>query len=308
MKKNYVLLLMSLVLSVSLMAVKKVAYVTFQKTMDASATTVQNDPIIKMLSADPNLLVTVKVTATKTDVISDLSDYDVIIVQESLSGDAGILQPAGSLALKTIPKPFIYNKSYALKSGRALTTSTAAGGKEATACLTITVQPTALTNDLFKACTIGASNDITIFNALMTDTSVPTGTATTLKALNYSTGNVLSNTTTILAVPTNLNTDLTPVAISINDIPAGTVIDSETTLSRMIALGMNFGAICGNAGNNITSDGLTIWRNAVYMLAGLTVPDTKVITGVNTPSISSEVMSVKYYSTSGIEIKDPSTG
>ncbi len=311
MKKNYVLLLMSLVLSVSLMAVKKVAYVTFQKTMDASGTTVQADPIIQMLSADVNLQVTVKVltAVAVTDVISDLATYDVIIVQESFSGSAGMLMPAGALALKTIPKPFIYNKSYALKSGRALTTSSAAGGKEATACLTITVQPTALTNDLFKACTIGASNDITIFNALMTDTSIPTGTVTTLKALNYSTGNVLTPaTSTILAVPTNLNTDLTPVAISFNDIPAGTTIDSETTISRMIAFGMNFGAICGNAGNNITSDGLTIWRNAVYMLAGLTVPNTKVITRVNTPSISSEVMSVKYYTTSGIEIKDPSTG
>jgi len=41
---------------------------------------------------------------------------------------------------------------------------------------------------------------------------------------------------------------------------------------------MNFGAICANAGQNITSDGLTIWRNAVYMLAGLEVPATKATT------------------------------
>ncbi|MDD4969708.1 MAG: hypothetical protein PHT07_09800 [Paludibacter sp.] len=310
MKKTLLFVIM-LASFISVQAVVKVAYITFQKTMDASGTTVQNDPIIQMLSADPNLAVTVKVltTVAVTDVISDLTTYDVIIVQESFAGAAPMLMPAGALALKTIPKPFIYNKTYALKSGRALGTSTAAGGKEATACLTITVQPTALTNDLFKACTIGANNDITLFNALMTDTSVPTGTVTTLKAINYSTGNIVSGaSSTILAVPTILNTDLSPVAICINDIPAGTSIDSETTLSRMITLSTNFGAICGNAGKNITDDGLTLWRNAVYILGGLTVPATKVtlpVTELKTLNSSSEVISVVYYNVNGIQVLQP---
>lgn len=272
----------------SLSAVTKVAYVTFQKTMDATATTVQNDPIIQMLSADPNLQVTVKVTATKTDVISDLADYDVIIVQEALSGDAGILQPSGSLALKTIPKPFIYNKSYSLKQGRALTTSTAAGGKESNGALSITVESAALTNDLFKACTIGTSNEIVLFNALTNDAGL-LGDAKSIKSLNYSTGNVVSGSSTILAVPSILSTDAATVAIAINDIPAETTIDSEKTISRMIALSMNFGAISATGGKNITDNGLTIWRNAVYMLAGLTVPSTKATlpTGFTNPTLSS---------------------
>jgi hypothetical protein len=287
MKKTLLFAVSIVVASIlSLNAQKKVAYITFQKTMDATGTTVQNDPIIQMLSADPNLAVTVKVLTSvlATDVIADLSTYDVIIVQESFAGGAAMLMPAGALALKTIPKPFIYNKSYALKSGRALTTSSAAGGKEATACLSIT--PIAPTNDLFKACSTGTSGEIVLFNALMTDTSVPTGTATTLKALNYSTGNVVSGATTILANPTTLNTDGTPVAISFNDVPAGTSIDSEVTLARAIFLGMNFGAICGNTGKNITSDGLTVWRNAVYILAGLPVPSTpaSLPTGVKNPT------------------------
>jgi hypothetical protein len=296
---------------ISVHAVVKVAYITFQKSMDASGTKVENDPIIQLLSADPNLAVTVKAltAVAATDAISDLNTYDVIIVQESFAGGAGMLMPAGALALKSIPKPFIYNKTYALKSGRALTTATAAGGKEATACLTITVQSAALTNDLFKACTIGLNGEITLFNALMTDTSVPTGTVTTLKAINYSTGNVLTPvTSTILAVPTILNTDASPVAICINDIPAGTAIDSETTLSRMITISTNFGAICGNGGKNITDDCLTLWRNAVYILGGLPVPATKAtipVTGVQTLKSSSEVISVVYYNVNGIQVLEP---
>ncbi len=171
MKKNYFLILAAcLTLNVAyVLAIKKVAYVTLNKTtMDATATPVNNDPIIQVLRADANLELTVKVVAS-ADVITDLASYDVIIVQESLGGGDAILKPAGSLALATLPKPFIYNKSYALKSTRALTTSTATGGKESNMALSITVQSTALTNDLFKACTIGTNNDITIFNALSTD-------------------------------------------------------------------------------------------------------------------------------------------
>jgi len=303
--KKTLLLAILLVSIISVQAVVKVVYVTLNKTtMDATATPVTNDPIIQVLKADPNFEVTVKVIAT-TDVFSDLGNYDVVIVQESNGGGDATLKPTGSLALKSIPKPFIYNKTYALKSTRALTTSSATGGVESTS-LSITVDPTALTNDLFKGCTIGASNEIILFNAQMTDLGAPTGT---LKSLNYSFGNVLTNNgtsiNTILATPTV--TTSTP-AVAINDIPSGTSIDSETTIARMIALSMNFGAISGNGGKNITDDGLTIWRNAVYILGGLPVPATKatlpVGTGVNTLNNSSEVISVDYYNVNGIKVLD----
>ena len=281
-------------LTISLNAQKKVAYITFQKTMDATgtpATTVQNDPIIQMLNNDPNLLVTVKVltAVTATEVIPDLATYDVIIVQESFSGAAGILTPAGALALKTIPKPFIYNKCYALQKTRALTTATSTGaGKEADGTvaggtLLINVETSQLTNDLFKACTINANNQIQLFNALSTDAGLLAATTST-KAINYNTG-LTAIPGTLLAQPAVLNAGL-PVSVCVNDIPAGTAIDgTETTISRGIFVGMNFGAISANGGKNITDDCLTIWRNAVYMLAGLTVPNTKPVikTGINNP-------------------------
>lgn len=280
MKKTLLSILMLLCI-LSVQAVKKVAYITLQKTMDATATIVTNDPIIQVLKADPNFDVTVKAITT-TEIIDDLATYDVIIVQESNGGGDATLKPTGSLALKSIPKPFIYNKAYALKSTRALTTSTALGGKETALSLSITVAPTALTNDLFKSCTISGSGEISIFNAPTTDAGL-IGAATSIKAINYSSGNVISGESTILANPTILNADNSPVAICINDIPAGATIDSETLFSRMIALSMNFGAISADAGKNITNDGLTIWRNAVYILAGLTVPSSKATlpTGIN---------------------------
>jgi hypothetical protein len=63
---------------------------------------------------------------------ADLANYDVIIIQESISGGASVLMPSGPLALKSIPKPFIYNKCYALQKSRALTGTTSTGApKEA---------------------------------------------------------------------------------------------------------------------------------------------------------------------------------
>ena len=300
MKKTLLLAIM-FVSIISVQAVVKVAYITFQKTMEITATTVQNDPIIQTLSADPNLAVTVKVlTAVAVgDLITDLDTYDVIIVQEPFNSAAGVLTTGGSLALKSIPKPFIYNKTYSLRNGKALATSSAVAADAAV--LNITLGAGALTNDLFKACTISSSNEINLFVAGMTDTG---GAGT--KSLNYTTGNVISGSATLLAQPTGVTT----AAIAINDIPAGTTIDSETTKSRMITFCMNTGAICGSAGKNITDDGLTIWRNAVYMLGGLPVPATKATlpsigAGVNTLNNSSEVISVDYYNVNGIKVLDP---
>jgi hypothetical protein len=291
-------------LFLNLSATKKVAYVTFTKTMDGTATTVTNDPIIQMLNADPNLEVTVKATTAAGETISDLANYDVIIVQESFGSGDAILTPTGSLGIATMPKPFIYNKTYGLRKGKALGSSgaTAAAAVESNS-LSITVESGASTNDLFKACAIGSSNEITVFNALMTDLG-----ASGTKSLNYNTGfTISSSTSTLLAQPTGVTTAI----VAINDIPAGSTIDTQVLTSRMIAISMNFGAICGNAGKNITDDGLTIWRNAVYILAGLTVPSTKATlpTGLNNVrNDNSNVISEDYYTINGVLVKEPVKG
>jgi hypothetical protein len=56
-KTSTLILLLCLFLSVSAQK-KKIGYFTSNKSMDAPAATVQNDPVLLMLQADPNLDVT----------------------------------------------------------------------------------------------------------------------------------------------------------------------------------------------------------------------------------------------------------
>lgn len=291
-------LLAGLVLNLSAQK-KKVAYCTFAKTMDATATTVENDPIIQVLKADANFEVTVIVAATATDVIPDLGTYDLIVVQEGFGSAAGILKTTGSLSLTTMPKPVIYNKTYALRNNLAVGASTATAADIAQ--LAVAVLPSAVNNDLFKACTINSNNEISVFVSGTNDL----GAAGT-KSLNVARGNVMSNTNTLLAQPVTV----TDGTIAINDIPAGTVIDNVTLNSRMITFNMNFGAICATAGRNITNDGLTMWRNAAYILTGLAVPSTKATlpTSVVNPADLGRIISVEYFTITGASVREPQKG
>lgn len=292
--KKLLLLIILAGLFLNLSAVKKVAYVTLTKTMDATATTVENDPIIQLLKADANFEVTVKVVAA-TDVISDLANYDVIVVQEGFSSSAAILKSTGSLALANMPKPFIYNKTYALRNNLAVGTSTATAADVAQ--LSVTVVSGANNNDLFKACPIGSSNEIVLFNAGMTDTG-----ATGTKSLNYVKGNTVTGSNGLLAQPTTIS----DATFAVNDVAAGTVIDNTTIPQRMIVMNMNFGAICGNNGKNITSAGLTIWRNAVYILAGLEVPNW--VASVKEVDNNMRVVNTEYFNINGQLVREPVKG
>ena len=342
MRKTLLLgLVMGLFLSVNAVTPTKVAYLTFQKDMLTSPkagtspipTTVINDPIIQVLKSDPNLDVTVKALTSvlATDVISDLGDYDVIIIQESFGGTAEILSASknnglgGALALKNIPKPFIYNKMYALQKSRALTsTTTTAVGKEcdgtlANGTLKIKVESSALNNDLFKGCTFTGStlDSLKLFNVLATD-SGRIGATNSVKALNYA-SNLTVTGSTLLAQPAVLASTF-PLSLGINYFSSGATISgaeatatpsTETLKAPAFFLGMNFGAICANGGKNITEEGLTIWRNAVYILAGLPVPSTKAVlpsTAVKPIDATATVKSVEYFTVNGLKVKTPSNG
>lgn len=251
----------------------KVGYFTFDKNsvadatkhMDASAAQPNADPVYNMLNADQKLEVTLNllsdITATAT---ADLSVYDVVVIQESFDSKAGMLTPAGALGLSKINKPVLYNKNYAFAKGRAITTGSGAGS-ELTGCYSIHVDATRQSHDLFKGFTF-KGDSVDIFKSGATDL----GAAGT-KALNYAKGVVLTAENTMLALPNQIKSGETAV-ISFNDLPSGSSIDSEVLAARMITFGMNYGAICKENGTNLTDEGLTLWRNAVYLLAGLDVP------------------------------------
>ena len=256
-------LLIMLALSCTFMvsAQKKVVYVTSDKAMDATATAPENDPIIQMLQADANFEVTVMKVAADAD-LGDLSGYDVVVAQEGFGSGSAIFQPGNSLALATIPVPFLYNKTYALRNDKAVDAN--GGTSSEAAGVAITVDPANQTNPLFTGI-VFTDNKFDVFNG----TAADNGAAGT-KALNYTSGITLSDAATLLGTATEI-TDAAQT-IFVNDVPAGTTIGDQVTISRMIAFGMNFGAISADGGNNMTAAGLQLWKNAVYTLAGLEIP------------------------------------
>lgn len=265
-------------------AKKKVGYFTKDKAMDAAAKTVSDDPVLNMLKADPNLEVTLNVlTDVSTGATADIAGYDVVVIQESMGGGDGILQPAGPLALTKLTKPTLYNKTYAFKTGRALTAGGSATGAETPGIYKITVDAANQAHPLFKGITF-TNNEAPLF---VTGASDLGAVGSTTKALNYATGLEISAANTLLALPSTV----TGATLSFNDIPANTTLGGEKIPARMIAVGMNFGAMCANNGKNLTAEGLTIWRNAVYSLAGLPVPSTLVAvgTGVNRPVMDENI-------------------
>jgi len=244
-----------------------IAFLTKQKTMAATAATVENDPVYLMMAADDNFIVD-QIVLTDVSATSpvDLDAYDIALVQESFGGGDKILTPAGPLGLAKFDLPVLYNKTYAFRGGRALASGQPGSGAEQQG-LSITVDPAQQGNDLFKGLTFADDNTLTLFKAPAMDDGT-LGAEKSIKALNYAKEVVLSGENTPIAIPTGV----TDAVIFINDLPAGTVVGGETLAERMITVGFNFGAMCADNGTNMTNAAFTIWRNALYMLAGMEVP------------------------------------
>ncbi|HEY6142719.1 MAG TPA: YDG domain-containing protein [Flavobacterium sp.] len=272
---------------------KKVLYATLNKTlsMDGAASTPNDDPIIRMLSADPNFNVTVVVVAAADltgSALPAFSGYDLLIVQESFSGTSAIVQPTGKLAIKNLTKPVIYNKAFALQGGstRAVSGSSAASD---TSFLSVTVTGTA--SDLYSGI---AGTTVPLFKTTSDDSGSASATG---KGISYVNGLDLTTTGTLKATVTGItNADK---AILINDIPGGTKFGTapfpteDICPSRMVAFGFNYGAICESNGKNVTNEFLTIWRNAAYMLTGQMVPTTLYINPDNNQTITFKALPTK---------------
>lgn len=244
---------------------KKVAYITCEKTMAATAADVRNDPIIKLLQADANFEVTVFVV-TDAGVV-DIAGFNLAVVQEGFGSTAGILKPTGSAGLAKFNIPFIYNKVYAFRDGRAVTTGGSPTGGANIAGVAMTVEPANQTNVLFNGITFTDNK----FDVFKTTSGNDGGEG--IIAMNYVPGIPNLPASSLATSPEIADAATT---IFLNDFPSGTSIGSETLSARMIAVGMLFGAICKDNGTNFTQNGITLWRNALYSLAGLTVPTTPV--------------------------------
>ena len=263
---------------------KEVAYLTKSKSMDPTASAVNNDAIIRMLQGDPNFNVTIVVDPASN---IDLSSYDLVIAQETFgSGDAIWNE---SLAIKNITVPTIYNKTYALlgSKGHITDANTAiVEPSDATPALSITVPSSVRRQDpLFSGIDFSGGDNIQIFNSLAADNGADTGT----KGFQILTGIDIANNTigggtlhatvvdptytpTVPVDGTDLNAD-----IVFNELRAGVQIGEnalDVLQAPVIAFSMNYGAIAKGDGANLTSEALTIWRNAAYHLTGMMSPAT----------------------------------
>ncbi|AXP82418.1 hypothetical protein CJ739_3356 [Mariniflexile rhizosphaerae] len=248
---------------------QEIAYVqasAYAGTEAEGASSYTNDPIVRMFNADPNFNITV-LTVDNDGTGLDLTGYDMVIAQETFTSTANIYKPTGPLGIKNLSIPVIYNKSWALRSGRAVTDADAT--MAISPATTLTVNPANQANPLFSGISY-IGNDFMLYNET-SDNNGGTGT-NSIDVLNELD---LSVTGTLLG--TNPNVTVVDKAIVVNDIPGGTKFGTGTDdilplTSRMIAFSFNYGAIIKGDGANITSEALTLWRNAAYILTGQSVP------------------------------------
>ncbi|MFL1011717.1 hypothetical protein [Flavisericum labens] len=237
-------------------------------TSDASASSSTDDPIIRMFQADDNFNVTVIETDADGTGL-DLSGYELVIAQETFGSGDGIW--TGPLAPKNLTIPFIMNKSWALRDGRAI--SSAGATVELSGDTKVSIDPSNQTNMLFNGIDFSGGNDVILYSELADNTG-----ATGTNAIDVLNNLEISVTGTNLATVSDVTTS-PDTSIIINSIPQGTQLGTDaadTTQAPMVAFAFNYGAIIRGDGANISPEALTIWRNAAYMLAGEAVPNSLV--------------------------------
>ncbi|MFD0988756.1 hypothetical protein ACFQ1R_01490 [Mariniflexile jejuense] len=232
------------------------------------------DPVITMLEADPNFNVTYIESDQSGTQIPALSGFDLVIVQETFSSGAAVFKPGGKLGVKDVTIPIIYNKSYAFRNGKAVTDANASVPNGQTD-VTVTVAPANQTSPLFKGISFTGGNTFNIFGAATaSDDGTAGGGTKSIDAvidLDITTGGESLATTSYATNPAT--------SMVINYLPSGTQLGTATTDKlnvNAVALAFSYGATIMGDGTNISPQALTIWRNAAYMLTGLSVPSTLV--------------------------------
>ncbi len=302
MKKISTLLVALLVLVAFANAQKNVAYMTLQKDMAEGAWPVDNDVIIQLLKADPKINLTVLVTNedgaigdSKTKV--DLSGYDAIIAAETYNSGDNVWKSGYPLYMGTLPAPTLYNKAYSLRKDKALGADSPGQSHDAEDVYNMTVAVP--THPIFSGIDVSGEK-ITVVKSGVGDT----GDKAYNKAMQYNTGNVVSGST-LLGYPEGA----TDVVLSFNDLAAGTTIDDITVPVRVISFAMNTGQLTykgdDDSGINLTTDGLTLWRNAVYIVAGIDVPTTPAVFPSSTKEIASAKLKI-YGVEGGIKLPENS--
>jgi hypothetical protein len=252
--------------------VQKADFVTVE-----GASTSTTDPIIQMLKGDPLFNVTVMEVSSDT-IGLDFSDFDLIIGQETFGSGDNIWKSTGPLGIRNISAPVILNKTWALRDGKAISSANAA--VTATNNLSVSVDPAKQTHPLFNGVEFTNDRMNLFFSTATQDGSDGVNSIDALNRLE------LSSKGTLLASVDQANDP--DSSIVINHISAGTQFGTDVAdilTHDMVALSFNYGAMIKDKGTNMTDAGLTIWRNAAYMLTGL-IPPAEGVGNGNVPNDS----------------------
>ena len=137
------------------------------------------DPVINMFNADDNFFVTYVETPSDGSAIPDISGFDLVIAQETISSGAALFQPGGALGIKDVTTPIIYNKTWAFRDGRAVTDADAS--VEATQNVSVTA--TNKLHPLYNGIDFTGGDDIRIFKSATAQDDGSTGGNKAIDAL-----------------------------------------------------------------------------------------------------------------------------
>ncbi|SDM49811.1 Por secretion system C-terminal sorting domain-containing protein [Catalinimonas alkaloidigena] len=241
-----------------------------------------NDPVIRMLNADENFQVTYVETPQDGSKLPDPQFFDLIIAQETLSSGAPLFQPGGSVGIRNIKTPIIYNKTNIFRDGRAVTDADAVAAT--TQHFYLTVPQVNQRHDLFRGIDFSAGEQVRMIAELAANDGSDGGD----KALDIVNHLDISTSGTLLAtVPEVTDPDQ---ALVVNYLPAGTQLGADPAdvlQVDAVVLPFAYGALVKGDGANVSSEALTIWRNAAYLLTRLPVPEELYINADYTPDITS---------------------
>ncbi|MCI9844583.1 T9SS type A sorting domain-containing protein [Flavobacterium pectinovorum] len=334
-----VLLVSTALVPTQMMAQKKVAYIQFSKTMDAtasqtgSATVTGSDAITRMLTATGFTVTVYSCDANGLDLATNVNvdveiatlAPDLIIMQETWGSTANAIKPTGILAFRKLGAlniPLIYNKSFTFQKGanRTITSTTGtASDVVSSSSLAVQVVPGNEANPIFSGIT---GTSIPIFFAGATDlgATVASGALATAAVKGLSlvndleittptpgTATLLAGTSGTIAAGTAISTTSNTNSLLINRFPAGTQLGTDVNdklgTKDMITFACNYGAIAAGDGKNVTNEFLTLWRNAAYILTAQTVPTTLYTNpalGINDNTLKEASITVSPNPTSGL--------
>lgn len=247
--KKTLLSLMVFASMISIQAQLKIAYIT-----DPAQATYANDTkILPLLKSDGNFTVT-EITATTAG--QDLSGYNLVVIAEPAGSAAPMV-----LACKTLNKPILNMKVFAYKTG-----TTTWAWVSANASI---VDNTTSQNVLIKKPNHAIFNGLNL-TAGATLQMVTTASGT--KGINGVTSflNVVGTPDTLATVKdATTGLDATTGQLCIMEFPIGSSVNGTTIQQKFIQIGVS-----GTSYALVTPQALTVIRNAVYYVAGLTVPST----------------------------------